>query len=364
MYTSLVGHPLSDVDTPALVIDLDALDHNIATMAADIAARGAQWRPHSKANKTPAIVHKEIAAGAIGVTCAKVSEAEVMAAAGIRDILIANQVVGPIKTRRLAWLAREADVIVAVDNPDNVRELDCAAGQAGTKPRILIEVNSGMNRCGTLPGEPTVELAKLIDSMPNLRFAGVMAWEGHSMAINDPAEREAEIRRACGSLVDTANACRAAGLDVQIVSAGGTGTYLVSAGVEGITEVQAGGGIFGDSTYRDLGANVIPALSIMAQVTSRPTPEKVMIDAGRKSIDPSARQPSVEGTETTGDMSFSAEHGRFTLATPSDCPRIGDRVFLQSGYSDQMCHLHEYFIGVRNGIVAAVWPIQGRGRLQ
>ena len=118
-----------------------------------------------------------------------------------------------------------------------------------------------MERCGALPGEPTVELAKLVDSLPNLRFAGVMAWEGHSMEIKDPVAREAEIRRACGALVDTANACRAAGLDVRIVSAGGTGTYLTSAGVEGITEVQAGGGIFGDSTYRDLGANVIPALS-------------------------------------------------------------------------------------------------------
>jgi D-serine deaminase-like pyridoxal phosphate-dependent protein len=364
MYTTLVGCPLSEIDTPALVIDLDALDHNIATMAADITARGAQWRPHSKANKTPAIVHKELRAGAIGVTCAKVSEAEVMAANGIRDILIANQVVGPTKTRRLAWLAREADVIVAVDNPDNVRELNGAAGQAGSKPRVLIEVNTGMERCGVLPCEPTVELAKLVDSMPNLRFAGVMAWEGHAMGIKDLAAREAEIKRACGSLVDTANACRAAGLDVQIVSAGGTGTYLISAGVEGITEVQAGGGIFGDSTYRDLGANVIPALSIMATVTSRPTLEKVMIDAGRKSLDPSARQPKVEGIETVGDMSVAAEHGRFTLATPSETPRVGDRVRLLSGYSDQMNHLHEYFIGVRNGTVAAVWPILGRGRLQ
>ena len=228
-----------------------------------------------------------------------------------------------IKTRRLAWLAREADVIVAVDNPDNVLRARLCGRPGRSKPRILIEVNTGMERCGALPGEPTVELAKLVDSLPNLRFAGVMAWEGHSMEIKDPVAREAEIRRACGALVNTANACRAAGLDVQIVSAGGTGTYLTSAGVEGITEVQAGGGIFGDSTYRDLGANVIPALSIMAQVTSRPTPEKVMIDAGRKSIDPSARQPTVEGYETTGDMSFSAEHGRFTLATPSENPRVG-----------------------------------------
>src|SRR5688572_3021095 len=218
MYTTLVGCPLSEVDTPALVIDLDALDHNIATMAADISARGAQWRPHSKANKSPTIVHKEMAAGAIGVTCAKVGEAEVMAANGIHDILIANQVVGPIKTRRLANLARQADVIVAVDHPDNVREHDAAAAEAGTKPRILVEVNTGMERCGVAPGEATVELAKLVASMPNLRFAGVMAWEGHSMAIKDQAAREAEIRRACGSLVEAAEACRVAGLDVQIVS--------------------------------------------------------------------------------------------------------------------------------------------------
>ena len=363
MYTTLVGRPLSEVDTPALVVDLDALDHNIATMAADIAARGAQWRPHSKANKTPAIVHKEIAAGAIGVTCAKVGEAEIMAASGIRDILIANQIVGPIKTRRLAQLAAEVDVIVAVDHPDNVREHNTAAGEAGVKPRILVEINTGMERCGVAPGA-ALELAHLVASMPNLRFAGLMAWEGHSMAIRDANARESEIRRACESLVETAETCRNAGLDVEIVSAGGTGTYLISAGIEGITEVQAGGGIFGDSTYRDLGANVIPALSVMTQVTSRPSREKVVMDAGRKSLDPTSRQPWIEGLEIAGDISFSAEHGRFTLASPCDAPRIADRLHLMSGYSDQICHLHEHFIGVRDGIVAAVWPIQGRGRLQ
>ena len=164
MYTSLVGCPLSDVDTPALVVDLDALDHNIATMAADIAARGAQWRPHSKANKTPAIVHKEIAAGAIGVTCAKVGEAEVMAAAGIRDILIANQVVGHIKTRRLAWLAREADVIVAVDNPDNVlrarlrgqpRRLEAADPDRSQLPAWSAAERCRASRRSSWPGSST-----------------------------------------------------------------------------------------------------------------------------------------------------------------------------------------------------------------
>jgi D-serine deaminase-like pyridoxal phosphate-dependent protein len=364
MHTTLVGCPLSTVDTPALIVDLDALEQNIATMASDIHGRGAQWRPHSKANKTPAIVHMEIAAGAIGVTCAKVGEAEVMAANGIRDILIANQIVGPIKTRRLARLAAHADVIVAVDNPDNVREHDAAAAEAGTKPRVVVELNVGMERCGIAPGKPAIELAELVDSMPHLRFAGLMAWEGHSLGIKDPLERETEVRRACGQLVETAEACRAAGLDVQVVSAGGTGTYLASAAVEGITEVEAGGGIFGDSLYIDLGANVRPALAVMAQVVSRPTRQRVVIDAGRKSYDPSNRQPTINEVAIDGAMSFSAEHAKFSLAAPSDSPRIGERLMLWSGYSDQICHLHECFIGVRKGVVETVWPILGRGRLQ
>jgi D-serine deaminase-like pyridoxal phosphate-dependent protein len=364
MYTTLVGRPLSEVDTPALIVDLDALEQNIQTMAADIKSRGANWRPHSKANKSPAIVHLELAAGAIGVTCAKVGEAEVMASNGIRDILIANQVVGPIKTRRLAHLASYSDVIVAVDNPDNVREHNAAAGEAGTSPRVVVELNVGMERCGVAPGAQGVELAKLIESMPNLRFAGLMAWEGHAMGIKDPAARDAEIRAACGRLVGTAEACRAEGLNVEVVSAGGTGTYLTSASVDGITEVEAGGGIFGDSVYIDLGANVKPALAVMAQVTSRPSPSKVVLDSGRKSIDPSSRQPAIHEVEVDGAISFSAEHARFSLASDSETPRIGDRLMLWSGYSDQVCHLHECFVGVRNGVVAAIWPLLGRGRLQ
>jgi D-serine deaminase-like pyridoxal phosphate-dependent protein len=364
MLTTLVGLPVSELDTPALLIDLDAFEHNIATMAKDIADRGSAWRPHSKAHKTPAIAHMQIAAGAIGITCAKLGEAEVFAANGVHDILIANQIVGPIKTRRLANLCHHADVVVAVDNADNVREIDAAAGLAGSKPRIVIEVNVGMERAGSAPGAATVELAKLIASLPNVRFAGLMAWEGHSLTIKTVPDRVAEITRACNQLVETAEQVRAAGLEVQIVSAGGTGTYLTSSGIAGITEIEAGGGIWGDISYLELGANVKPALSLMAHVTSRPTPTRVIVDTGRKSIDPSNRMPLLRDYETTGTYSFSAEHGTIHLVNPSDRPKVAERVFWSVGYSDQCNHLHENFYGIRNGVVESVWPIAARGKLQ
>ena len=193
MLTTLVGLPVSELDTPALLIDIDAMDRNIAHIARTTREAGVAWRPHAKGHKCPAIAHRQIAAGAIGVTCAKVSEAEVMAANGVRDILIANEVIGPIKTRRLAALiaATGADVIVAVDSHAGVCELNDAAARHGVQPRVVVEVDSGMKRCGVAPGEPALALAKAVDAAPHLRFAGVMAWEGHtvSMAEHDVAAR-------------------------------------------------------------------------------------------------------------------------------------------------------------------------------
>ena len=364
MYTTVVGCPVGELDTPALVLDLDAFEHNLATMAADIRGLGVSWRPHAKAHKSPAVAHRQVAAGAIGVTCAKVSEAEIFAANGITDILIANEVVGPVKTRRLAAVCRQADVIVAVDSADNVREHDRAAGAAGSRPRVVVEVNVGMERAGVAPGTPAVELAELVASMPNLRFAGVMAWEGHTMAMQASDERVTEIKAAVSRLLETAQACCDAGLTVDIVSAGGTGTYLTTAGMSGVTEVQAGGGVFGDVSYRRLGANVVPALSVLATVTSRPTTTRVIIDCGRKTIDPTACLPAVAEYPEIERMGFSAEHGTLHVPSPSDQPRVADRLTLQSGYSDQLCHLHEHIYGIRNGMVEVVWPVAGRGRLQ
>ncbi len=364
MLTTLIGLPIEELDTPAVLIDLDALESNIKTMAADVKSRGSNWRPHSKSHKCPAIAHLQVEAGAIGVACAKLGEAEVMATNGIRDILVPNQIVGPIKARRVAALAIQSDICVSVDAIENVRELDQAALRLGTRPRAVIEVDTGMKRAGVQPGDAARKLANEMAKCEGLRFAGLMTWEGHCWSIDDPAERLAEINRAVGSLVETAEQIRADGIPVEIVSAGGTATYLTTSGIEGVTEIQAGGGIFGDIEYLQQGANVQRALSLMCQVTSRPTAERVITDAGRKTIDPGNRQPEPRGISLSGPISFSAEHGTLDLAQPSSDPRPGDRIFFNVGYSDQCNHLHENFYGVRNGVLETIWPILGRGKLQ
>ena len=366
MLTTLVGMPVSELDTPALLVDIDAMDRNIAHIAGTMRAHGVNWRPHAKGHKCPAIAHRQLAAGAIGVTVAKVSEAEVMAASGIMDILIANQVVGPIKTRRLAALiaASGADPIVSVDNPANVRELDDAAATFGVRPRVVVEVDSGMKRCGVAPGEPTIALAKMVDASSNLRFAGLMAWEGHTASMKDHPTRREEIQKAIGRLTTAADAVRNAGLPVAIVSCGGSGTYLHAVPQPGITEVQAGGATMGDGFYRDLEAQVEPALTLLTTVTSRPTEDRLILDAGRRAIDPSQKAPTLRGVEGVTAIKFSAEHGVVALDGPSEWPRVGDRLELEVNYTDQAVHLHENLFGIRDGVITAVWPVACRGKMQ
>lgn len=363
MLTSLVGHSLNDLDTPALLVERDLLHANIALMASALSERGVGWRPHSKAHKSPAVAYLELDAGALGITCAKTSEAEVYAASGIRDILIANQVVGPIKTRRLAHLARQADIAVAVDSIENAREHDAAAAEAGTSARLIIEFNCGMNRAGVEPGEAGVELAKAIASLKHVRFGGVMSWEGHTLTVKDAAEREAAIRTSLKPVLETVDAIREAGIEVPIVSCGGTGTFLTTAGIDGVTEVQAGGGVFGDRFYRDLDVPVQAALSLLVTVTSRPTPDRIIFDAGRKTIDPSMA-PEVIGLDSVASLVFSAEHGTVHLEGPNDCVKVGDWLRLNVGYSDQVVHLHEQLIVVNDNTIDAIWPTYARGRLQ
>ncbi len=364
-FSHLLHADKSAVDTPALLVDLDALEANIASIADACRRSGINWRPHTKGIKVPQIARKLIEAGAIGLTCAKLGEAEVMAAAGFSDILIANQIVGAQKIARLVALRRSCDVIVAVDDRDHVTAIAAAARDAGVTIRLVIEVDMGMKRAGLAPGEACVALARCIAAQQGVRFAGLMGWEGQTAGIPDPNDKAAAVTAAVAAIVATGEMCRNAGLPVDIVSCGGTGTYWITAALPGVTEIQAGGGAFCDVHYRkDFGVAHPYALTIMTTITSRPTPNRIICDAGKKTMSSDAAMPQPIGLGAVRASRLSAEHGVIELAEPDDTHRVGDRLEWIVGYSDTTVHLHDEIYATRNGRIEAVWPIVGRGKIR
>lgn len=356
-----VGTPKEALNTPALLVDLDVLEDNIRRIATACDDNGKAWRPHIKGLKVAAIAHKALAAGAIGVTCAKLGEAEAMAASGIGEILIANQVVGPEKVRRLAGLARQARVTVAVDSMRQVEALAAAASAAGTRVGLVIEVDIGIKRAGAEPGPHAVALAADLMGMRNVEFRGFMGWEGHASAIANAEEKEAAVRRAVGALIGVADACRKEGIPVAMVSCGGTGTYWITARQPGVTELQAGGGIFGDVRYREkFGVDHPIALTVLTTVTSRPSPTRIICDAGKKSMNAEAPLSRPVGIGPVASVSLSAEHAAIEMREADPHPEIGEKVEFVVGYSDMTTHLHDTLFGVRNGLVEAAWPILER----
>ncbi|MEZ4706531.1 MAG: alanine racemase [Caldilineaceae bacterium] len=359
-----IGQHIDQLDTPILWTDLERLERNIRMIAAHFSAAGINWRPHTKGMKIPAIAYKALAAGAIGVTCAKLGEAEVMAAAGIRDILIANQIVGPHKITRLVHLQHQADVKAAVDNAAVVAQIGAAAAERGAEVGLLVEVNTGMNRAGAEPGQATVELAGLVHDTPGVRLAGLMTWEGHTLSAPTPDEKRAAIEKSMELYRSTVEACRAADLPIEIVSGGGSGTATITPGLGVITEIQAGGAVFGDVSYRNWWEALEPALYVRTVVTSRPTPERVIIDAGYKSLPTSNRTPECATLGAVVSHRGSAEHGVITLEAPDTTTQVGDLLDFLVGYGDATVFLHDNLYGIRDGVVEAVWPILGRGKLR
>ena len=360
---SIVGQEKWQLDTPALWVDLDLMESNIQTLAQFFKGAGVAWRPHTKGIKVPAIAHMALDAGAIGVTCAKLSEAEVLAAAGVKDILIANQVVGASKVARLVSLRRHADVMVAVDSLENVQNISQIAVRAGVVVRVLIEVNTGMNRCGLEPGAPVVEFARQIAALPGIDLAGLMGWEGHVAALKDAEEKQRRCREAVGLLLRSADMCRAAGFRISIVSGGGSGTYQITARMPGMTEIQAGGAIFTDVTYRSWGVDLDCSLFVLATVVSRPTPTRAVIDAGRKAMGGESTMPQVKAVAGARLVKMNAEHGILELDGARIPLKVGDKIDLVVGYGDNTVFLHDHLFGVRNGKIETAWAIQGRGKL-
>lgn len=361
---SEIGLRKEELDTPALWVELDRLEENIQRLGNHFRQAGIQWRPHTKGVKTPAIAHKLLEAGAIGVTCAKLGEAEIMAAAGIKDILVANQIVGPQKITRLVNLQRHADVKVIVDCIENVAAIGAAAIAKGVTVGVLIEINVGMDRAGVLPGEPTVALAKQIAAIPGVVFKGLQTWEGHTLTLTDADEKRRGIETSIARVAETAQQCRDAGLPVEIVSAGGSGTYQITPFLPGVTEIEAGGAIYCDMTYQEWGVTLEPALFVQSIVTSRPAPNRIICDAGFKTLPRGFAAPKPVGIDHLKSIGLSAEHGILTLDSPNTALKVGDVFDFVVGYSDATVCLHDTIYGIRQGIVETAWPILGRGKLR
>ncbi len=359
------GMPIQDLDTPSLLLDLDALDSNIERMAKFFASRPARLRPHTKTHKTPIIAHRQIAAGAVGVCCQKVGEAEVMAAGGVRDILVSNEVVGPLKIERLMSLAPHCDLKVVVDDPENARALSEAALRKGLVLEVLIEVNVGQDRCGVAPGPPALHLAEAIARCRGLRLRGLQGYEGFLMLVKEFASRREQVQVAMQKLLETRDLLVKAGHPVEILTGGGTGTYQLTGATPGITEVQAGSYVVMDSSYRDVeGVDFEVALTVLATVMSRPTRDRAVVDAGFKTLSTDQGMPCVKDVRGAEYYPGGDEHGRLRLQDPSRDLRVGDQVEIIPSHCDTTINLHDEYFCHRNGRLEAVWPIAARGRIR
>ena len=291
--------------------------------------------------------------------------AEVMASAGIDDILIAHLVVGPSKVARLAALQRQADVKATVDDPQHIGPMSEAAVRAGVEVGILVDVDLGMRRCGVRSPEDAVNLARRISETPGLRFDGLMGYEGHTLFIPDPEAKRQAIGQAIGRLLTAKEAVESNGLPCRILSAGGSGSYQFTSDISGITELQAGGGVFACRYYTEICRvkGHVPAIAVLATVVGRPEPDRAILDIGRKSISDYQTPPVLLDHPGCRVLGLSAEHVTVEVGS-GESLHIGDRVRVIPGYSDFTFVLHDRILAHRNGRIEASWPLLGRGMLQ
>lgn len=354
-----IGSDLAELETPALVVDLVAMEQNLRRMADFFARAPASLRPHVKNHRTPALAQLQLAAGARGVCCGNLAEAEVMSAAGIDDLLITRQIVQPGQIARLALLAGRAAVMVVVDDAAIVRRLDRAGCAAGSSIGVLVDVDVRLGRSGVAPGAPALRLAEMVAASPGLRFCGLMGYEGsmHGLTAEQRAE---ECRRALGLLVATAKQVERAGIAVPVVSAGATSTYAIAATTPGVSEVQAGSYLLGDGRYRQTTPEFAPAVAVLASVISRPSATRVTIDAGQKKLtaDGGLPEPAIAGLRV---VALNEEHGQLERYADGPRLRVGDTLMLTPQHASTTINLYERIYGLRDGKVVTVWEVTARG---
>ncbi len=359
MMSSLIRQSLDALDTPQLLLDLDAIDANLRRMFEAGKERGVNVRTHFKSLKCGGLARYINQRGGATFLAAKLNEAEVLADAGITDILIANQIVGPQKMPRLAQLAKRVQLRVCVDRPENIDQLGHAMAAAGATLGVLIEIDVGMARCGVPPGEAAIALAQRIQKTPGLRFDGLQGYDGHLQMIPDAAERRARCLKGLEQLTGTRRALENANIPVAVVTGAGTGTWEFVAGYPGVTEIQPGSFVLMDCAYRAVRPEFGYALSILAAVISV-RPDWYVLDAGSKAISQDFGTPMIKGKGDEKVMGLSEEH---TKVKRDVAPvNVGDRREVLPAHCCATMNLHRQCLAVRKGKVEAVWPIEASGR--
>jgi D-serine deaminase-like pyridoxal phosphate-dependent protein len=359
-----VGTPAEQLDTPALVVDLAILEGNIETLHAFFRQHEAKVRPHVESHRCPAIAHRQLAAGGSlgGICVSNIGQAEVFTEHGFSDVLVANEIVTAQKIGRLCALARHARMTVAVDQPENIRDLSDAARTYGVTLRVVVDIYTHGNGCGVEPGQPALDLAKLVHRAPHLEFAGLMARDGPAPT-EDPGKLAAESRPWIQKVLDTREIAEKAGLTVGMVSVGGTYNYEIAGTMTGVTEVLAGTYALLDYRYAQSRSQFKPAARVMATVTSRPEPGTAIIDAGQKAVGVDTGLPVAEALAGVTVMALSAEHGRLRLQNGADSKlALADKIWLTPWDIGTCVNLYDYIHAVRDGKLEVVWGVAARGR--
>ena len=369
-----VDTDVEDLDTPALVVDLDVMEANIEVLHSYFRQSSAKLRPYIAVHQCPQIGHRQLEAGGTvdGIAVTTLGEAEVFINAGFDHVLLANQIVTRSKINRLCTLARRNRLLVAVDNPDNVDELSDAAAASGVTLEVLVEVEAGLGRSGVPPGQPALDLARRAASAPGLSFGGLMAippvppvqkeTDG-SLSIPGKPEIESQTRQHLQSVVDTRELIERNGLPVPVVSVAGTHSYDVAGQITGITEVQAGAYPLMDYSYCQIRPEFKQAAKILAQVISHPVGDRAVVDAGHKATGPDNGIPILEGLPGAKATRFSAEHGSLELEGEAQNRLMpGDKVWLIPWDLRLCVNQYDYIRAVRGGKLEGFWPMTARGR--
>ncbi len=356
-----IGQSIADLDTPTLLLDRAASDRNLSKMAAFFRDRPARLRPHFKNHKCVTLAKRQLAAGAVGMTCAKLGEAEVLVEHGFQDVLIANQVVGAAKMARLARLATQARVSVAVDHWDQAVEISQAAMAAGTTVQLLVEVDIGMGRCGVQPGKPALELVQRLVDLPGVRFAGLQAFEGHLVNVLDRAERVDRATAAMQLALDTREMLEAAGIPVGCLSGCSSATYDSTGVMAGVDEIQSGTYATMDRQYHRLVPEFEIALSVLVRVISRPAPDKAVLDVGVKGAGAEFGVPAIRDFPDVEIPYFLSEEHVVVRNVPDWL--IGHALHLIPSHACTTCNLYRELVIHEHGCIVEIWPIEASGRL-